>query len=580
VNDKPGSDKPGRGATARAREAEATVQEDDGWPELEVSDVLSDTSEKPHQWDDVTVRGFPAMEVPGSLSEGSRFGGYIVGPLIGEGGMARIYRAEHEGLQRQVALKVLLDNLGRETDGHERFLREARIAAAIKHPNVVNIFDVGIHQGRPYLVMELLEGKDLAAFVESEGPLPEAKLMDVIIPIVAGLAAVHDAGIVHRDLKPGNIFLARGRNDEIEPKLLDFGISKSSGPDQMRLTHSRGMLVGTPFYMSPEASRGEEMTPLSDQYALGVVLYEAATGTNPFAGANNVGEVVRQVMTGDYPPVTTRNARLSKKMVSIIERAMHLDPTKRFPDMRGMGRELLTLAGQRTRITWGLSFSEITPTALARPPEPGAATIDEWNPRGRKRRAFAWLAAGAAAAAAVWLLWPRLEPVGMPVARNEAPKSSTAERTLPLQPTAPAARPATEVTAAAPSSTGEAAPSAGSEAPAPNDDSLAEDDGAVARTRDTTNDAEQPREQSGERGQVRGRRIAPETSALQERTPAAQSRPARPRPRRANRVVARRTEAPASDAPDWVVSAPEGTQAASAPGAERGTNNAPILPID
>jgi serine/threonine-protein kinase len=281
--------------------------------------------------------------------------------------MARIYRAEHEGLQRQVALKVLLDGLGKDQDGHERFLREARIAAAIKHPNVVNIFDVGVHRGAPYLVMELLEGVDLESFVESKGPLDESTIMDAIIPIVAGLAAVHDAGIIHRDLKPGNIFLARGRNDELEPRLLDFGISKSINPDAMKLTSARGLLMGTPFYMSPEAARGEEMTSLSDQYALGVVLYECATGVNPFTSSNSFAEVVGRVTSGDYPAVSSQNPRLSKRMVGVIERAMHLDPSRRFSDMRAMGRELLLLAGQRTRITWGLSFSELAQVAqLAR----------------------------------------------------------------------------------------------------------------------------------------------------------------------------------------------------------------------
>jgi len=348
------------------------------------------------------------------LAEGSRFGGYLVGPCIGEGGMARVYRAQHEGLQRQVALKVLLDGHGKDGEGHERFLREARMIAAIKHPNVVNIFDVGVHQGRPYLVMELLEGMDLEAYVASQGPLEEPMLMDVIIPVVAGLAAVHDAGIVHRDLKPGNIFLARGRNDEMEPKLLDFGISKSSGQDKMRLTNSKGLLMGTPFYMSPEASQGLEMTGLSDQYALGVVLYEAATGSNPFSGASTFGEVVRQVTTGDYPPVATRNPKLSKRMISIIERAMHLEPSRRFPDMRAMGRELLGLAGQRTRITWGLSFSEISqlggssdtvgmalPAALPRreSQRPTAA---------RKNRYVLPVALIAlATGAAVWMNWPK-----------------------------------------------------------------------------------------------------------------------------------------------------------------------------
>ena len=296
---------------------------------------------------------------PGRLAEGSRFGVYVVGACIGQGGMARVYRAQHEGLQRQVALKVLIDGVGHDGAAHERFLREARIAAAIKHPNVVNIFDVGVCEDTPYLVMELLEGVDLDALVESRGKLDESAIIDMIVPIVAGLAAVHEAGIVHRDLKPGNIFLARGRNDELEPKLLDFGISKAIGPDQMKLTSARGMLIGTPFYMAPEAARGAEVTALSDQYALGVVLYECATGANPFTGANNFGEVVSRVSTGSFDPIASKNSNLSKKMISIIERAMHIDPERRFPNMRAMGRELLQLAGQRTRITWGLNFGDL-----------------------------------------------------------------------------------------------------------------------------------------------------------------------------------------------------------------------------
>jgi len=291
-------------------------------------------------------------------SEGSRIGGYLLGECIGQGGMARVYRAEHEALQRQVALKVLLDSPNGSTDGHERFLREARIAAAIKHPNVVNIFDVGVDRGTPYLVMELLEGVDLDAFMAGKPRLEEATTMDIIVPIAGALAAVHEAGIVHRDLKPGNIFLARGQKEEVEPRLLDFGISKSQG-DQLKLTSAEGPVLGTPFYMSPEAAQGLEMTPQSDQYALGVVLYECVTGKNPFAPSNNFAEVVRRVCVGDYKPALVQNPQLSRRMAAIIERAMQIDPARRFPDMRAMGRELLMLAGQRTRVTWGLSFNNL-----------------------------------------------------------------------------------------------------------------------------------------------------------------------------------------------------------------------------
>jgi serine/threonine protein kinase len=271
--------------------------------------------------------------------------------------MARVYRAEHAGLKRQVALKVMTQGFARDSEGRERFLREARIAAAIKHPNVVNIFDVGVCQGIPYLVMELLEGEDLEKVLLSRGTLEESTIIDLVVPVVAGLVAVHDASIVHRDLKPGNIFLARGRNDEFEPKLLDFGISKASGNDHMRLTAANGSLMGTPFYMAPEAVQGSDMTPLSDQYALGVVLRECATGKNPFE-SNNFAEVVGLITSAKYPPLAEANPRLSKRFVAIIERAMSVDPESRFDDMRAMGRQLLLLAGQRTRITWGLTFGQ------------------------------------------------------------------------------------------------------------------------------------------------------------------------------------------------------------------------------
>jgi eukaryotic-like serine/threonine-protein kinase len=231
---------------------------------------------------------------------------------------------------------------------------------------------------------------------------------------------VHDAGIVHRDLKPGNIFLARGRNDEIEPKLLDFGISKASGNEHMRLTAANGSLMGTPFYMAPEAVQGAEMTPLSDQYALGVVLRECITGKNPFEGGN-FAEVVKLITTAQYPLLGEVNPRLSKRFVAIIDRAMSLDPNNRFPDMRAMGRQLLLLAGQRTRITWGLTFGQEGRGPLA------LATLERKNvpelppaPPPKKRVTAALVAGVAVLSASVTSLFlkereeaPRAEAVQM-----------------------------------------------------------------------------------------------------------------------------------------------------------------------
>ena len=521
------------------------------------------------------------------LAEGSRFGGYVVGPCIGEGGMARVYRAQHEGLQRQVALKVLLDGHGKDGEGHERFLREARMIAAIKHPNVVNIFDVGVHQGRPYLVMELLEGMDLEAYVASQGPLEEPMLMDVIIPIVAGLAAVHDAGIIHRDLKPGNIFLARGRNDEMEPKLLDFGISKSSGPDKLRLTNSKGLLMGTPFYMSPEASQGLEMTGLSDQYALGVVLYEAATGTNPFSGASTFGEVVRQVTTGDYPPVATRNPKLSKRMIAIIERAMQLDPARRFPDMRAMGRELLGLAGQRTRITWGLSFSEIAQSAGAveavGAPLPAVLPRRESQrppPASKSRYALPVALVAFAAAGALWMNWPK--PEGQVVALNahdQAPSEDTSRMELK-------GRPSEVATTAAPNG---AAPEHGSEPAAPEEpvadrvaQGLSEPIAALPGEPEQEAPAQPappPKVEEKAAASHSSRTLALNPPPRGHASRASTSRRAsnsRAVPAVAAPAATPVSTAPTSDGePDWVISSRG--QNAQGHGPDRGTNNAPIL---
>jgi eukaryotic-like serine/threonine-protein kinase len=307
-----------------------------------------------------------AASAAGIFDEGSRFGAYVIGPCIGHGGMARIYRAEHEGLRRQVALKVLTEGVAQGTEGRARFMREARIAAAIKHPNVVNIFDIGVENHIPYLVMELLVGQDLESLLGSHGALSEHTIVDIIVPVVAGLVAVHDAGVVHRDLKPGNIFLSKGANEEVEPKLLDFGISRSvNAGEKMRLTSTQGLLMGTPLYMSPEALLGTDMTPGSDQYSLGVMLYECATGVNPFM-ADNVAETARRVTTGQYVPIADQAIRPSRRLQSIIERTMSLDPKDRYPDMRALGQDLLMLAGQRTRITWGLTFGTVAAAARAR----------------------------------------------------------------------------------------------------------------------------------------------------------------------------------------------------------------------
>jgi eukaryotic-like serine/threonine-protein kinase len=386
------------------------------------------------------------------LGEGSSFGAYTIGPCIAQGRMSRIYSARHEGLRRQVALKLLVDGFARNPDGVERFLREARNAAAIKHPNVVDIFDVGIQQDVPYLVMELLEGEDLASRLAKHGPLTEAELVELMVPAVAGLAAVHDSGVLHRNLKPANVFIARGRNDEVVPKLVDFGISKAIWSDQLKLTLPNRLLMGTPSYMSPEAIRGAPMTALSDQYSLGVVMYECVTGKNPCDG-ESFADTLRIITTGDYESVARYKPQLSRHLSSIIERAMSLEPADRFADLRELGRELLMLAGKRTRMTWDLSFGESS-RALSR--RAAVTTVIELAPEAHlrtsarpRRRGLVLLGAAVATlvalgSAVVALTNPRLELPSLfarksPLATNTAPARAV---TLPLTPAPNQAAPA------------------------------------------------------------------------------------------------------------------------------------------
>jgi eukaryotic-like serine/threonine-protein kinase len=294
----------------------------------------------------------------GTLPAGFQFGAYVIGSCIGQGGMARIYRAEHRVLRKPVALKVMESVLLERPDGRPRFLREGQAAAAVKHPNVVDITDVGVWHGRPYLVMELLEGEDLEQHLHRHRPLSEQDVARIMIPVVAGLVTAHAAGVVHRDLKPSNIFLSIGPDGETVPKLLDFGISKLSNGLRTLDPASTpiGELMGSPMYMSPEAVRGaRDLTPQSDQYSLGVILYECVTGRPPFYG-DSLLSVLEAVAHGKYESPRRFRPDLSTVLEVAISRAMSTDPNDRFPSMRELGRALCEAGDQRTRLLWTPSF--------------------------------------------------------------------------------------------------------------------------------------------------------------------------------------------------------------------------------
>jgi serine/threonine protein kinase len=210
-------------------------------------------------------------------------GRYRIDALIGTGGMGRVYRGEHTGIGRAVAIKVLHSDLNHNREAAQRFQREAIASGRLDHPNIVGIYDFGVLQhGACYLVMEMLEGETLGARLERDGRLHWREALEILRGVLLGLRHAHDRGVVHRDIKPDNIYLARKDGDLII-KLLDFGIAKlRAGTADDPASTRAGLTVGTPAYLSPEQAVGGEITPASDLYSATIVLYEMLAGRGPF----------------------------------------------------------------------------------------------------------------------------------------------------------------------------------------------------------------------------------------------------------------------------------------------------------
>jgi serine/threonine-protein kinase len=316
---------------------------------------------------------------PGSVIAGK----YRVERVLGAGGMGVVFQATHLVLGQRVAMKLLRAEIARAPENTARFLREARIAAQLPPDHIARVTDVGETEGgEPYLVMELLNGRDLAAELDARGQLPVQEAVDIILQACEGLAEAHAVGLVHRDLKPANLFLASRRGEPPVVKILDFGVSKSYDVQGAAALTQTQTIFGTPAYMSPEQIRSAKYAePRSDQHALAMVLYELLTGAPPYDAESLTGLAV---VISTAPPPSARRLRpdVPAGLDAVIRRGLGKQPADRFPSLAELAMALAPFGGREAggaagRVAAVLGSKEPPEAAVSMPPPPLSSTTDD-----------------------------------------------------------------------------------------------------------------------------------------------------------------------------------------------------------
>jgi serine/threonine protein kinase len=425
---------------------------------------------------------------------------YRIEALLGEGGMGKVYRAEHVHMRKLVAVKVLHNDVTTTPEVVARFEREAVAAGNISHPHVASATDFGqLEDGSFFLVLELVPGSDLRTVVK-EGPVPAERAVRIVRQIVAAVGAAHAAGIVHRDLKPENIMLVEGKNDDFV-KVLDFGIAKldsvgmvdPDGKTQAPTTGPQpltrlGAVFGTPDYMSPEQALGQPIDARADLYSIGVILYELLSGERPFRGG--AVSLMRKHVLQDAPPLPPSVAEVrDPRLQAIITKLLQKSPNERYADAAELGvalDELSTVAPGGSDASSALSPPPRTRSTVATLPALGAE-------RPRKTRSGLWVLLVMVALGVGAFTWLRYRSVAVPWAVATAPwigpvfePSAGTARATTVPTSAPAASSvataaggAASDTARSPGSASPSAAAAAAPAPIPSASAAAPGDSAT-----------------------------------------------------------------------------------------------------
>ncbi len=301
---------------------------------------------------------------------------YRLESILGRGGMGVVFRAHDEQTQRPVAVKILRPELAMQhATFAKRFVREAKAAAAIKHPNVVEVYDVGTEaDGTAFQVLALLEGETLRDHLARKGKLSLAMTLDVLLPVMHALEAAHAASIVHRDLKPDNIFLARLPNGDVVPTLLDFGIAKLLEGHESFATNT-GSILGTPSYMAPEQATGARVQGIGiDIWAMGIIVYECLAGAPPFTGTSPP-HVMLKIMTENPAPLDELVPTVPRAVADVVSQALLRSLSERYASMNAF-REALREAATQSDVTIPEVGRVSTVTAMSIAPPASSDGID------------------------------------------------------------------------------------------------------------------------------------------------------------------------------------------------------------